>query len=147
MSLVDPDSTVADFLHLLDAVGHEKHRRIPIHHLADAFFTFILELVVSHRQDLVDDQDIRVHNGGDGKAQPRQHTGGKVLDGHVYEPLQPGEGNDIVEALLQHLLGIADQGPVQEDILPGCQVVVEAGSQLNHGSDGPCGLHASLRGL
>ena len=75
VSPVNPDGFIADFFDLLDTVGHKKNRGIAIHHFPDTLFTFILELIIADRQNLVDDQNVRVYDGRDGKSKAGQHTG------------------------------------------------------------------------
>ena len=51
--------------------------------------------VQAHRR-LVQNQDVRLHQTGDGKRQAALHAAGELLEGAVLKPFQLGKGNDFI---------------------------------------------------
>ena len=70
-------------------------------HLAEAL---LLEGGVADRQHLVDDQDLRLEVRGHGEGQAHVHAARVVLHRRVDEPLDLGEGDDLVELAVDLLL-------------------------------------------
>ena len=66
-------------------------------HLAEAL---LLELGVADGQHLVDDQDLRLEVRRDGEGQAHVHAARVALHRRVEEPLDLGEGDDLVELAL-----------------------------------------------
>lgn len=147
LPVLQPDNPVAHIADLLQAVGHEQNRRTAAHQLQHPPAALFLKRGVAHRQDLVHDQDLRVHHRRDGKRQPRQHSGGVVPDRHLDELSQFGKLYNFIVFGLQKLLAVPQNGAVEEDILVPRQVHVKAGAKLQHGHDVSPARHAALRGL
>src|SRR5439155_19339133 len=72
---------------------------------------------------------------GDGEAQPRLHARRVALDRRVDEPLEPGEGDDVGEALVDAAAGNAEDRGVQVDVVAAAKLRVEAGAKLEQGGD------------
>src|SRR5205807_9975782 len=94
-----------------------------------------LERLVADGDDLVDQQDVRVHVDRDGEAEADVHARGVVADGVVDEVFDSGEGNDVVELAVDLPRGEPEDRPVQVDVLAAREVGVEAGSDLEQGAD------------
>ncbi len=89
-----------------------------------------LESLVADREYLVEEQDVRVEERRDGKAEAHGHTRRVGADRPVDRVLELGEGDDLVEALADlRPLETLDRA-VQEDVLATGEVGMEASSEL-----------------
>jgi hypothetical protein len=118
-------------------VGHEHQRRALGDDLAHALQALLLEAGVTHGQHLVDQQDVGLEEGGDGKPESHLHAARVELDLAVHRALDLREVDDAVEALGDLLTGKAQQGAVQVDVLATGQVRVDARPHLDEGADTP----------
>ncbi len=105
-----------------------------------------LELGVTDREDLVDEQDVGVDVDGDREPEPHVHARRVVLDRRVDELLEPGEVDDLVEALPDLLLAQAEDRTVEVDVLAPGQLGVEAGTELEQRGDLPGRVDAAAVG-
>ncbi len=69
-------------------------------YLHDAFEALVLEVLVSHRQHLVHQQDLRVGVHRYGEPQSHVHARRVVLHRHVNETLQFRKGDDLIQFTL-----------------------------------------------
>ena len=85
----------------------------------------------------------------DGHREPeaRVHAGGVGLDRRVDEPLQLGEGDDVLEAVLHLTAGEAEHDAVDGHVLAPGDLGVEAGPQLDEGGDAAVHAQRPARGL
>ena len=113
-------------------------------HLGLALF---LELEVAHGQDLVHHQNVRPHHRSNGKTQAGDHAGGVVLHGHVHKLLQLRKFDDLVKMLVHERPVHAHHRAVQVDVLPGGQIHVKAGAQLDEGGNAATHRHLPLGGV
>ena len=95
-----------------------------------------LQQVALHRLDGIDDEDVGLCRGRDGKGYAGDHARRVVLQRHVDKVLKFGELDDVVEVLLDELLAIAKQRPVEEDVLSCGELHVETGTKLDERGDG-----------
>lgn len=128
-------------------MGHDNNGRAAAHHLLDAGFALLLEMEVSHRKDLVHDEDIRMRDGGNGKGHARHHARGIVFHGNIQKILHFGKFHDLIELFMHHFAREAEHRAVQEDVFPRGEVHIEACAELDEGRDGAVYLHRSLRRL
>ena len=77
----------------------------------------VLEVGISHRQDLIDQQNIRIHVDGNRKCQFHVHTGRVGTDGIVDIILQLGETHDLLHPLIDLFSGQSENSCVEIDIL------------------------------
>ena len=145
--MFEPHGAPAELLDLLNVVRDEQHRGAAAHELHHAALALFLELRVAHGEDLVHNQDLRLHHGGNGERQPRQHAGGIVADRDVNEVPQLGEVQDLLKLGVEERLCIAENRAVEVDILPAAQVHIETGAEFQHGHDIAAAFHRALRGL
>ena len=121
-------------------MGHDDDRASLVFELGELIHALVLEFHVAHGQDLVDEEDIRLHVDGHGESQAHVHARGVVLDGLVDEALDAGEVDDRVQLGVDLLLAHAQDRAVEVDVLAARQLGVEAGADLEHGG------HAARRG-
>src|SRR5215213_1197557 len=86
----------------------------------------LLERQVTDREDLVDDQDLRLQVRRDREGEPQLHSARIALDGSVHEGAHIGELDDLLEATLDLLALHVEHRAVQEDVLAPGQLRVEA---------------------
>jgi hypothetical protein len=106
-----------------------------------------LELGVTHREDLVDDEDVRLDVGRDGEGETKVHAGGVALDRCVYEPLDSSEFDDVVEAVCHRPAAHAEDGAVEKEVLASGELRVKPGADLEEGGDASPGPSDARRGF
>ena len=126
-SQIDTGQSLHDRVHV---VADEEHRSSALLHLIHLPEAATLELDVADGEDLVHEQDVRRHVGGDGESEPQIHARRVALDRRVHEALQPGELDDLVEPGVHLLPGHAEDRAVQVGVLEARQLAVEAGADL-----------------
>jgi hypothetical protein len=127
---VQEDAARAEVLHRGHVMADEQDRAPLLGHLLDPPQALVLESDVADREDLVDDQDLRLQVGGDREGEPDVHPAGIVLDLRVEEPLDLGEGDDLVEFAVDLVLPHAENRAVQVDVLAARELEVEPGADL-----------------
>ena len=80
------------------------------------------------------------------KPESHEHAARVELDRRVDEVGQVGEGDDLVEALLDLGLGEAEQHAVDVDVLPSCHLAVEADADTEQRRDSAPDDHGPLVG-
>ena len=96
-------------------------------HLADGTF---LELGVADGEDLVNDEDFGLKEGGDCKAEADCHTRTVAFYRGVDVFLYAGELDDVVELASDFMLCHAEDGTVHIDILLAGELSVETSANL-----------------
>ena len=119
----------------LDVVADEEHGPARVRDVAHLAQALPLELGVADGEDLVDEQDLRLEVRRDGERQPHVHAAGVVLDRRVDEPLDLGEGDDLVELARDLRPAHAEDRAVEVDVLAPGQLGVEAGADLEQRAD------------
>ena len=76
---------------------HKQDRPAGFGHVPHFPQALFLEGGIAHRQHFVDQQDLRLQVGGDGKGQAHLHPGAVMLEGGIDELLDLGKGHDFVE--------------------------------------------------
>jgi len=128
------------------AVVDQDHRLPPFLEFVDLLVAFLDEVLVAHRQDLVEQQDVGVEKRGHREAQARGHAGGVVLERRVDEGLQPGESNDFGINLPRFGIRQAEDGGVEVDVLLAGQFRVEPKPQPDERHDPAVRADVSARG-
>ena len=116
-------------------VRHQDDGDAELLELAQLVQALALERLVTHREGLVDEDDLGVEVHRDRDAEPHVHARRVVADGHVDEALELGEGDDRVEARLDVASREAVQRCVEEDVLAPGQVGAEARAQFQQRGD------------
>ncbi len=106
-------------------------------HLADPSQAFLLEVGVTDREHLVDQEDVRLEKRGDGEAEPHLHAHRIELDLPVDGIGELGELDDLVEALPDGRPGHSEHGAVEEDVLPTGQLRLDPAGHAEQRADPP----------
>ena len=77
----------------------------------------------------------------------RNHARREIFERHINKVLQLGKLDNAIKISVDELLGIAEQGAVQIDVLAGGQLEVKAGTKLNQRRDVTVHLNAALARL
>ena len=78
-------------------VADEQHRSAPAGDSRSSCRGIFSETPRRQPPDLIDDQDFRLEMRRDGEGQPHIHAARIALDRRIEEPLDLGEGDDLVE--------------------------------------------------
>ncbi len=113
-------------------------------HLAQAF---LLELGIADGENLIHDEDFRLHVGGDGEGEPYIHAAGIVFDRGIEEFADPGKFDNGVEAFGDISLLHPQHRPVEEDVFPAGQFRVEAGADFQQAADVAVHVHRPFCGI
>jgi hypothetical protein len=89
-----------------------------------------LERLVTGGEDLVEEEDVRVQEGGNGKAEAHRHPRRVGANRPVDRILELGERDDLVEPAPDLGPGEPLDCAVQEDVLATSEVRVEPGAEL-----------------
>ena len=106
----------------------------------------ILKLLIPDRENLVDDQDLGLQEGGHRERKLHIHAARVALHRGIDEILHTGEGDDLVELGRDFSPGHAEDGAIHVNIIPTGQVGVEAGADLQEAADAAIDLDATGAG-
>ena len=121
-ALVEQHRAVAEALDRAHVVGHEQDRAALALEPLELVEALLLEARVADREHLVDQQDLGVDLDRDREREPHRHARGVVLQPHVEELLELGEGDDAVEALARLLAREAEHDRVDHHVVARGQV-------------------------
>ena len=107
----------------------------------------MLEEEVPHAEGLVDDEDLGLDRGLQGKGQPHHHAAGVRLDRLLDEIANVGKAGDLVEARINFTPGKSHHGAVEVDVLPPGELGVEAAAELEEGGDPALDAYGAFAGL
>lgn len=144
---MQPEDLTAHLPHLLDGVAYQNGGGPAGDDLPHLGLALLAEGPVAHRQNLVQNQDARLHQAGDGEGQPALHPAGQLLEGPVLELPELGKLDDLLVGLVHEFPGVSQHGPTQVGVLPDRQIPVESAAQLQQRGDVALPLHPALRGL
>ena len=112
-------------------VTDKKHRapvlRGDLAHFAEAFF---LEARVADREDFINEQDLRFEVRGHGEGEADEHAARIVFHRRVYELLDLGERDDLVELRADFPALHPEDGAIEEDVFAACEIGVKAGADF-----------------
>ena len=94
-----------------------------------------LERRVADGEHLVDDEDVRLEVRRDREREPDVHPARVALHRRVDEPLDLGEGHDLVELRLDLSPPHSEDGAVQVDVVAARELRMEAGADLEERAD------------
>ena len=136
-SVAEQHSAIAEPLDGLGVMRDEHDRAATPLELVDLPEALALEFLITDREDLVQEEHVRLNVRGDRKAEPHVHTGGVGAHRQVDEPLQLGECDDLVHQLTDACPGEPMDRAVQVDVLAPREVLVEPGTELEERADSP----------
>ena len=96
-------------------------------HFSKALF---LKFGIADSQHFVDNQNLRLEVRGHRKRKPNVHSRRIVLHRRVEKFFDLGKGDDFIELLADFPLRHAEDGAVEEDVLPSGELRMEAGADL-----------------
>src|ERR1700723_822074 len=96
-------------------------------HLPEAFF---LKLRIPDRKHLIHDKDLRLEVGGHGESEANIHPRTVAFNRGIEKFLDLGEGYDFIEPPFDLLLSHPEDRTVKKDVLPTCQLRMEASAHL-----------------
>ena len=131
----DQHRAVAVFLHGPHLVGDQDNRLARQFHLTEGVGALLLEGGIADGQYLIDQQDVGVDLQHQREGEPHEHPRGVVLQLQVDEVPEFGEVDHGVEAVARFLRGEAHHHPVEDDVVAGGEVEVEADPELDEGSE------------
>jgi hypothetical protein len=118
-------------------MGDEEDRLALVLEALEHVEALLLERGVAHREHLVDQQHVGVHLAHHAEREPHLHARGVVLQLEVHELLELREGDDGVEAA-QRLLGREpEHDAVDEHVVAGREIRVEADAELDERGQPP----------
>src|SRR3954447_2986371 len=126
--------------HLADraaGVAHVEQRASLVADLLHPGHALLLERSVTHSEDLINEEDVRVGVHGDREAEPGEHSRGVVAHRGVEELPDVGELHDLLELALGLGLGHAQDGRVQVHVVPTGELRVEARTGRDQPRDAP----------
>ena len=128
-------------------VRHDQDGAAGLLDLVEPVHALALERRVADREDLVDDQDLRIEMHGDGEREPGIHAAGIGLHRPLEILADVGEAHDVVELALDLGFVHAEQLAVDHQIVVAAELGVEAGAKLDQRRDAAIDLDAAGRRL
>ena len=130
-ALLEQHRAVAEALDRAHVVRHEEDRAALLLQPEELVEALLLEAGVADREHLVDQQHVGIDLDRDREREAHRHARGVVLQPHVEEVLELGEGDDRVEARLGLLAREAEHDRVEDHVVARREVDVEADAQLD----------------
>src|SRR5919106_927859 len=106
-------------------MGHEDQGRPGVDHVPSAVEALLLEGGIADAEHLVHEQDVRIHERGDGEAETELHPAREELHLPPDGILELRERNDLVESPRDLLAPEAEKSASNVDVLLTGQVGVE----------------------
>ena len=143
--VIQPQDLRAQLPYLGHHMRYQNGRHASLNDLLHLIAGFLPECTVSYRQHLIQNQNIRVHQAGDGKGKSGFHSGGKLLEAVILKLLELRKPNDLIVFLIQKLSRIAKKRAAKIGILPDRHVVVKAAPKLQKSCNGAVYVNLALR--
>ena len=116
-------------------VRDEHDRPAALLELEDLAEALALELLVADREHLVEQEHVDLEVRGDREAEPHVHARGVRSHGHVDEPLELRERDDLLQVPVDRGPLEAEDGAVQVDVLAPRELRMEARAELEQRPD------------
>lgn len=139
-AVIEPEDLVGKLDQDLQVVTDNDHGVTAGAHLGDVLQGLDLEAGVAGGEGLVHEEDLGGEAGGDREAEAGGHAGTVVLDGHVHEALEFGEGDDLGEEMVDVARGEAEERAVEIDVFEAGEFGMEAGAEFEEGADAAAGV-------
>src|SRR5208282_343801 len=127
---IEQDATTAERFQSGDVMADKENRAARAPHLAHLCQAFLLKPLVAHREDLINQQNLRLHMRSDRKGQTYIHAAGVTLYGCIEKFLDLREGDDLVKAARDLPPAHTQDAAVQIHVFASGQLLVEAGAHL-----------------
>src|SRR5262249_44103621 len=125
-------------------MANEDHRpafvKRGVFHLGQAF---LLKLGIADGKHLVDEKNLGIEMGRDGKGEPDVHAARIAFDRCVEKSFDLGEGDDLVEFLFNFGARHAEYRAIQKNVLSTGQLGMEAGPDFEKCPDSAVDVDAA----
>ena len=126
-------------------MAHQQSGHAAVENLTHLVSALLAERAVADRQHLVEDDDVRIDQTGDGKREPALHAARQLLELIVLEVLKLGKINDLVVFCIHESPGVAEERAAQVGVLPHRHVSVKTRCKLQECCDIALDLHGAER--
>jgi hypothetical protein len=133
VAALDEQRAVAEAPHGAHVVRDEDDRPPFFADAVEDVEALLLERGVADREDLVDEEHVGVDLDHHAEREPDLHARAVVLELEVGELLELGEGDDVVDAPARLTRREAEHDAVEDDVVGGGEVGVEADAELDEG--------------
>src|SRR5262245_60666599 len=114
-----------------EIVTHQQHRSALVAcHVVHFSQAFLLEFVVSHGKNLIDDEHITFEMCSNRKREAYIHTGAISLYWYIEKPLDPRESHDLIELAFDLSSAHPEDSSIEENVLATGKLAVETGSDF-----------------
>src|SRR5438309_2299811 len=132
---VEPDRALAEAAHRAEVVRDEDDRLPLGAELGDLREALVLEVLVPHREDLVDEEGVGVEVDRDREAQAHVHAARVRLHRRVEEPADVGEALDLGHRRVHLAPRQAEERSVEVRVLAAAEVGMESRADLKERGD------------
>ena len=144
--MVQPDDPLAELHDGGHVVGDEEDRAAAGPEAVEVLEALLLEVSITDREHLVDQEDLRLQVHGHREPEAHIHAGRVVLDRGVHEVAEAGELDDRVVVALHLAQPKAEQRAVELDVLAAGVLGLEARAELQERGDPPGDLDLAAVG-
>ena len=127
---MQPHRSGTEALDLMESVGAQDGGAAPVPQPLDTIQAPALELAVSHGQDLVHDQDLRLETGRQGEGKPQHHARGVGLDRPIDLVAKATEFDDPGLAACDLFPGKTGQRASEVEVAPPRELRIETDAQF-----------------
>lgn len=147
LTVIETDEEIAEFLYLRGAVGNQDETHAILTQLRNPCMALFLECLVTHGQNLIGQEDVRLEMDGYREAQTHLHAGRVVFQRRVDEVAKFGKVNDLWYSGADLAVGEAVEAGIQKDVFITTQLGMKAHAKLNQGGYPAVGANLSAAGL
>src|ERR1035437_714134 len=137
--MIEPNSLVAQILDQAQGVGNQHDGGPALAQLEHVVEALALELLITHRDNLIDDKDLRIYGDSDREPQPHVHAAGVDLDGGVDELADVCKVDDLLHRLLDLPPAQPQNRSVQVDVLTSRELAMESCAEFEQRRNPPVG--------
>src|SRR5674476_134935 len=138
-AMIEPDSFVTHILDQAHGVSNQHDGGTTLAQFEHVVEALALELLITHSDDLIDDEDLGIDGYGNRETQPHVHATGVDLHGGVDKLADVCEVNDLLHRLLDLAPAQPQYRSVQVDVLASRELAVESCAEFEQGRDASVG--------
>ena len=132
---MEPHHPVADPQNRVHVVRDEENREAALPELGDLLQTALLKRLIADGENLVGEEDLRVHVDGHRECQPQIHPAQVVPERAVHELLDFREREDVLDPALRLGARDAQDRRVHQDVVVRGQIGIESRAELQQRHD------------